>query len=323
MALPYNADNKLVGKGRLFFQLDGETGYLDLGDVPKFELALEIERIEDFSSRSGVQEKDLDVIKTKKVTSSFELKEFAAENLNLAFLGDGIQSGSQSASFLDEVATTPVSDRFVELGYNQVTLLKVTHGTVTGGPFVVGETITGGTSSETAEVKWVGATFLEVVDASGDFTDGETITGGTSSASAAITETETLKDAVVVDASPTPATRYVAGTDYTLDSQGGLLRKLSGGSIGATCYVSGDYPALTTKSIRALVNSECQGKLLFVGDPDIGPKLQITGWKVNLTIDGAMGLISEEVTSFAMSAEFLSDADNHPNEPFFRSTEIF
>lgn len=55
------------------------------------------------------------------------------------------------------------------------------------GTFQVGETITGGTSTETATVAYVGADYLLVTSPSGDFTDAETITGGTSSATATLT----------------------------------------------------------------------------------------------------------------------------------------
>jgi len=61
---------------------------------------------------------------------------------------------------------------------------KLSHGTVTDGPFQVGEDITGGTSAATGEVTQVESGYLMVKAVSGAFEDGETITGGTSSASA-------------------------------------------------------------------------------------------------------------------------------------------
>lgn len=54
------------------------------------------------------------------------------------------------------------------------------------GTFQVGETITGGTSTETATVAFVGDDFLIITSPSGAFTNGETITGGTSSATATL-----------------------------------------------------------------------------------------------------------------------------------------
>jgi hypothetical protein len=63
--------------------------------------------------------------------------------------------------------------------------LRVEHGTVTSGPFQAGDTITGGTSTETAEVMFVGADFLLVKTLSGALTASETLTGSGSGASAA------------------------------------------------------------------------------------------------------------------------------------------
>lgn len=64
---------------------------------------------------------------------------------------------------------------------------KLQHGTVSGGPFTVGETITGATSAETAVVEEVGADFLLVSSVSGAFTASETLDGASSLASASYT----------------------------------------------------------------------------------------------------------------------------------------
>jgi len=61
-------------------------------------------------------------------------------------------------------------------------------GAVLGGPFVVGETITGSISLTTAVIQFVGAGFLKVDTVVGTgFVVGETLTGGTSGATAPIT----------------------------------------------------------------------------------------------------------------------------------------
>ena len=64
---------------------------------------------------------------------------------------------------------------------------RVLHGTVTAGPFQVGDVITGGTSGETAEVMEVGAGYLLIKDLSGPLTASETLTGSGSGASAPYT----------------------------------------------------------------------------------------------------------------------------------------
>jgi energy-converting hydrogenase Eha subunit E len=63
----------------------------------------------------------------------------------------------------------------------------IVYSTLVGGPFVVGETITGGTSSATAVIVTdAGGVITVASEAGGPFTVGETITGGTSSATAVI-----------------------------------------------------------------------------------------------------------------------------------------
>ena len=63
------------------------------------------------------------------------------------------------------------------------------HGSVTSGPFTLGETVTGGSSGSTAVVEGVaiGGDFLQVSTISAPFEVGEVITGGGSGASATLT----------------------------------------------------------------------------------------------------------------------------------------
>ena len=323
MPLAYDTDNYLYGKGRLYFRRDGEDGYLDLGNVPKFEINVELSKTDHYSSRSGTKQKDKSVVTEKKANAAFDLEEYSAENLDLAFLGDGVQAGAQSAGSIDAQAVLTVANRFVALGKTDISILRIAHGTVAGGPFQVGETITGGTSAATAKIAWVGSGFIECIDVSGTFAAGETITGGTSTGSATASGAETLSDAVVVDAAA-PTVRYALGADYDIDAVEGLIRERAGGSIaGNACYVSADHAAKSTNSVRALANSSCSGELLFVGDPDDGPRWRVQCWKSDLTIGGAAGFISEEATPIPMTADILADATNHPNEPFFRATEAY
>lgn len=69
----------------------------------------------------------------------------------------------------------------------------IVHGTVTGGPFQVAETITGGTSGQTGTVTAVAGDNLSVTYTvnHNDFTPTETITGGTSGATATVTTINT------------------------------------------------------------------------------------------------------------------------------------
>lgn len=63
---------------------------------------------------------------------------------------------------------------------------QINHGGATGGPFQVGEVITGNTSSVSAIVVEQGVSHLVFKSATGAFQDGETVTGSTSAATATI-----------------------------------------------------------------------------------------------------------------------------------------
>lgn len=67
----------------------------------------------------------------------------------------------------------------------------IVHGTVTGGPFQVGEIFTGGTSGHSGTITTVNAGSIIYDVNHNHFTDGETITGGTSGATATVTTHDT------------------------------------------------------------------------------------------------------------------------------------
>lgn len=86
------------------------------------------------------------------------------------------------------VSTPPACDPwFKACGHARSALKKITIGAIATGPYVHGETITGGTSTATGRVigrTANGVTTLEFVSLTGTFQSGEVITGGTSGASA-------------------------------------------------------------------------------------------------------------------------------------------
>lgn len=71
--------------------------------------------------------------------------------------------------------------------YDLSNVRRIYHGSVTGGPFQVGELITGGTSSATGAVSSVSTTYLFYTPVSGTLQSAEVITGGTSGATATTT----------------------------------------------------------------------------------------------------------------------------------------
>ena len=136
------------------------------GDLPDFPFeAIETEEVQDFSSSRPM------LIGTKEFRS------------DLSWL-------------LRPSGTTPASiqhatSRFFEAGMlNNKQIKTITIGSVTGGPFTRGETITGGTSGATGEVyRDVSSTPMRYFLLTGTFASAEVITGGTSGATATTSST--------------------------------------------------------------------------------------------------------------------------------------
>lgn len=144
---------------------------------------------------------------------------------------------------------------------------------------------------------------------------------------------ETIQYAVYKTAKLGPITAVavkfnaVAGTlgvDYEiLDANLGLIKILK---VSSADPVTIDYTPTAYASgwneIRGGTESSINGALMFVGDPATGPKYMVEVWRVTITPDGAVGLISEEWGQFGLIAAVESDITNHPNEPLYKVTEL-
>lgn len=128
MALAPNTENYLLGRGKIYFgkfDADGvSTGLLDLGNAPAFNISIETDKLDHFSSRSGLKTKDKSVILEVTPSVSFTLDEINIENLKLAFLGDTVAFTQTSGSAASQ-AVTCIEDRFVSLGYIKVSNVVV------------------------------------------------------------------------------------------------------------------------------------------------------------------------------------------------------
>lgn len=172
-----------------------------------------------------------------------------SETIRMAAMAAGWTTTNQASASETLASLALADDLYMPISGSDTTThrdaytTKISHGTVTGGPYDIGETVTGGTSSATGVIAWVGSGYVELISVSGTFAAGETLTGGTSSASATTTSVQAMADIVLVN-SATPTTRYVLGTDYDLDLDAGLVLKHSTGSMGATAYRAYQLPAL-------------------------------------------------------------------------------
>lgn len=108
----------------------------------------------------------------------------------------------------------------------------------------------------------------------------------------------------------TPATIYVAGTDYTVDAELGLITILAGGSIAenAGITVEFDQTAHTRQQVIASDN-EAQGALKYISYNPIGQRLDYFFPMVKVRPNGDISLISEEWMTIPLTIEALYKDD--------------
>ena len=94
MATPANINNYTIGKGKLYianWTLAGGAGaYTEMGNCPSLEVELSVDRLEHFSSREGLRDRDAYPVVQTQYTITFECDEMAATNLNKFLLGQQV-----------------------------------------------------------------------------------------------------------------------------------------------------------------------------------------------------------------------------------------
>lgn len=88
-----NVENYYVGKGIVYIKLPTDADYVDVGNVTALEFTPAIEKLDHFSSRSGIKQKDKSVVIQVSATLKVSMEEWTARNLALTLLGDVVESG--------------------------------------------------------------------------------------------------------------------------------------------------------------------------------------------------------------------------------------
>lgn len=121
------------------------------------------------------------------------------------------------------------------------------------------------------------------------------------------------------------ATTLVAGTDYVLRTDAGMvLFPSTGAATAAVTTWDGSFPAIanTLKKmiVQALAVSKVRGHLRYVSalDQAAGPRLMIDIWNLNLYPDGDISLIGEEFASFKLKGNMLADLTKPTGQQFFK-----
>lgn len=124
------------------------------------------------------------------------------------------------------------------------------------------------------------------------------------------------------------ASEFVAGKDYIIDEQmlrGGIIQIPANSAIkaGDVVMVTATVPEGAFVTVSGSSAGEIGGKLLFVGDPNIGGQYIIEAWKVRVQPEGDFaGLISSDFGTFNLTIRFLADYENHPAYPYYKATMV-
>lgn len=97
-----NIGNYRVGRGYMTMELQGETGFLDMGNVTSMTFEVKPTLLHHYSSRVGVQSKDRSVVTRTEATLTVVAEEWTARNMGLALLGNVLQSGADQIDIMSQ-----------------------------------------------------------------------------------------------------------------------------------------------------------------------------------------------------------------------------
>jgi hypothetical protein len=114
-----NVDNYFIGKGVVWFKADGAGSYRDMGNAPTFEFSATVEKLDHFSSRSGIRTKDRTVVLSRNASLRMILEEWTADNLAMALMGTAVSGvgGSFDINIMEE---TEIKGSVYFIGSNDV-----------------------------------------------------------------------------------------------------------------------------------------------------------------------------------------------------------
>jgi len=114
--------------------------------------------------------------------------------------------------------------------------------------------------------------------------------------------------------------------EYEVDSDTGMIKILSTASTvadGDSITWSGSYAAVTSTQVQALANSRIEGSLRFRSASDaVGPRYLVDFWKVAITPDGALALLTTEFGEITLKAAVQEDTSKSIGERYFRMVQL-
>lgn len=121
--------NYVVSKGELHFSLfrpgtEVPSGFRFLGNAPEFNLSIENETLDHYSSTRGIREKDASIVLETNASGSLVLDDIQIENLALFFFG--------SVGAVSQTSSTAVEESFVDVKQGHSYQLGLSQGNPTG-----------------------------------------------------------------------------------------------------------------------------------------------------------------------------------------------
>jgi hypothetical protein len=135
-----------------------------------------------------------------------------------------------------------------------------------------------------------------------------------------------VKASTVVVEPASTGSPYTVDEDYTIDATTGRLYFMTlaeGGTIteAEALHVSYDYAADVSRTLAAGAALKVEGSLRFIGDPKRGQRFHLQVWHFQITPEGGIGLISDELGNVQLTFDVLGDVVNHPDEPYYLINE--
>lgn len=304
------------GRGVLYFNplVAGiYQGFQDLGNCPGFEVTVETDTFEHFSSRGGIGEKDLTVSLSINRTGEITCDNLDNFNIALFLAGEEVTVTQSSTPVTDEVLASVTAGRSYQLGATSsnpsgirsmsAVAVRIAEGDdaaarVNSATYAVGDIYV----PATPNAHWYACTIAGAAAGSPPtfMTDGTTFADGTA----------TFKDMGLIVVAST------ADVNYRLDATLGLLSVTPAGTIatalaayaaivpGVKLSLNVDYtPAANTRQqVRTTGSAENVGQLKFIADNPVGDNQDAFIPSANLSPNGALPFITDnEPGTFSVS----------------------
>ncbi len=109
-----------LGRGMLLFKPAGETGFEDFGNVKDFSLTVKTEKLEHYSTASGIKVKDAEIVKSQEFNVSFEIDELRIETLEKFALASRTDVSITAGSVVDEAVNNVKQGLWYKLAHEKI-----------------------------------------------------------------------------------------------------------------------------------------------------------------------------------------------------------